>query len=94
MSKLKIISKLVVVSFVMFFQVKFIEFFYIDSCLDRGGKFLVREMLCESEKGFISFNLAPSFYIITYIIFGIIILGCLCLFEYLWSKYFQRSKSE
>lgn len=81
MSKLKIILKLVVVSLVMFLHIKFIEFFYIDSCLDRGGRFLTREMMCEGENGFINFGLSPIFYIITCIVFGVVMLGALKLFE-------------
>lgn len=68
---------------------KFIEFFYVDSCLDRGGRFLAREMMCEGKAGFISFNVSPIFYILTCVVFGILMLGALKLFDRL-SKRFPR----
>lgn len=91
MVKLKGLIKLVAASLVMFLQLKFIEFFFVDNCLDHGGRFLYREMMCEGEKGFISFNLAPIFYILTCIIFGAIILGALKLIDRLMSKYIRKS---
>ncbi|MEK6627406.1 MAG: hypothetical protein AABY53_02175 [Bdellovibrionota bacterium] len=86
MNKLKIFLRMAVVSLAMFFQLQFVKFFFVDSCLDRGGRFLYDELMCEGEKGFISFNLAPVFYILTCILFGLVALGMLKLMERLIKK--------
>lgn len=81
MRKLKLALRSVTISLAMFLQLQFVKFFFIDSCLDRGGRFLYDELMCESGEGFISFNLAPVFYILTSIVFGLFVLGMLELVE-------------
>lgn len=87
MSKLRILIRLGIISFVMFLQLQFVKFFFVDSCVDRGGRFLYEELMCEGENGFISFNLAPAFYILTCMLFGLVGLGMLKLSERLTKKF-------
>ena len=87
MSKISGVIKLILASLVMFFQLKFIEFFYVDSCVDRGGRFLAHEMMCEGENVFISFNLSPTFYILTCVFFGVVILGAFKLLDRLAKRF-------
>lgn len=60
--------------FLILLLLKFIEFCFVDACIDRGGRFLRQELLCEGEGGYISFfNWSPYFLFTLSLIFGFLI---------------------
>lgn len=77
MKKIETLLRLAVVSLAMYFQLQSVKLLFGDTCLDRGGRFLSDKLMCEGEKGFISFNLAPAFYILVCIFYGLVTVGML-----------------
>jgi len=70
MKKIRFLIKWFISSSAMLFQMYFVRFFFSDACMDRGGRFLNRELMCEAKSGFVSFNLGPVFYLLTCAFFG------------------------
>lgn len=70
MKKARLLMVWLVVSTVLLAHLYFIRFFYGDACIDRGGRFLSDQLMCEAENGFISFSVGPVFYVISCFLFG------------------------
>ena len=70
MKKMMLLFSIIAISGLNYLHIKAVEFFYIDTCLDRGGRFLPGKLMCETEQGFISFNPSPALYIFTCVTFG------------------------
>lgn len=81
MSKLGTLFRLSVISLILFLHLQFVKSSFVDSCLDRGGRFLSDKLMCEGETGFISFSLTPFFYFVSCVVFGILTLGVLKLID-------------
>lgn len=77
MNRAKIPIVWLVITAILLAHLCFINFFYGDACVDRGGRFVSDKLMCEAESGFISFNVGPIFYVVSCFLFGALALALL-----------------